>query len=315
MSVAGWASSAVDSVTGNKGKKSKDTEAFATLDDGANVNIAAEYQNGTGGGLKKLARSSSKSKSRENIKAAPKILKPRSMQGRKVVRALYDFSGSTDELSFKSGDEIVVLNEVLDDWWMGEVGGQKGLFAMSYTEAADSSNTLENGYRRHDDYLTSDVDEDGEFAAAPMSIRSPFYGNFDDAASSAASLIDDDDGLATQPKFFLQEEPFSAAVPPPTPLPQRRKRSLRLSGDPAQQSLINGATDDDSSPHKTISIPTKKQPPPPPPRRPITNESSSGSSLNVTPASSMGSHNRSPFESATELEGSRRNPFRPKGVF
>ena len=40
MSVAGWASSTVDSVTGSKGKKSRDTEAFTTLEDDT---TASEY--------------------------------------------------------------------------------------------------------------------------------------------------------------------------------------------------------------------------------------------------------------------------------
>jgi hypothetical protein len=63
-------------------------------------------------------------------------MKPQSMQGRKkVVRAVYDFNGSSDELSFKAGTEIVVLNEVLDDWWIGEVDGRTGMFPISYTEA------------------------------------------------------------------------------------------------------------------------------------------------------------------------------------
>ena len=120
MSVAGWASSAVDSVTGSKGKKSRDTEAFATLEDDT---TASEYPTkGTGSTTpqkKSLGRSSSNSKSKESLspKVGPKILKPPSMQGKKVVRALYNFSGSTDELSFKAGNETVVLNEVLIGGW------------------------------------------------------------------------------------------------------------------------------------------------------------------------------------------------------
>ena len=75
ISVASW----VDSVTGSKDKKSKDTEAFATLDDDAAVNNAPEYQtNGTGGTPKNstLGRSPSNSKSKENMsptKVTPRI--------------------------------------------------------------------------------------------------------------------------------------------------------------------------------------------------------------------------------------------------
>ena len=356
LSVAEWASNAVDSVTGSKGKKSKDKEAFETLDgDAKNVD---EYQSrGPGGTLKKTAlgpRSSSKGKSRDNLPSVvPKILKPPSMQGKKVVRALYDFSGSTDELSFKSGNEIVVLNEVLDDWWMGELDGETGLFPLSYTKAASASSHADdphevgvledvNGYGKHDDYLTSDVLEERELAAAPMVVRSPLYGTFNDAISFTSSVADDEDDFRTQP--MSQEQTFSEAdhrFVPRTPQPPRRKRSTLLSDDPAQQSLINGVTDDDPSSNATAATPTKKPPPPPPPprrpvnqtgppvpeRRPpvfISRTSSSGSSLNVTPSSSIGSHHhgydRSPFESATELEETigcvqfRQNPFKPEGM-
>ncbi|KAF8809813.1 BAR-domain-containing protein [Phlegmacium glaucopus] len=374
-SVAGWASSAVDSVTGSKGKKGKDKdkEAFATLDNGD----AAKYQtNGTTGGTPKKAalrpRSSSKSKSRESLpstapKVTPRILKPPSMQGKKVVRALYDFSGSTEELSFKAGNEIVVLNEVLDDWWMGELDGQKGLFPLSYTEAVSSNLYLPrpqpqsrgddthqkpgvsgcvNEYGKQEDYLTSDVDEDGELAAAPMVVGSSFYGPFNDTMSFTSSMADDED---TQPMFISQDEqPFQDAdhpfVMPPTPPPQRRRRSILQSGDSAQQPLINGTLDSDPSSYVTTTATPTKKPPPPRPRRPVNHSSSSGppiperklpvvilktsssgSSLNVTPSTSLGSQNhgydRSPFESAIELEGGtigcgqfRQNPFKPKGM-
>ena len=363
MSVASW----VDSVTGSKEKKSKDTEAFATLEDGAFVNNnTTEYQtNGTGGTPKKTTLGpcrSSNNRSKENMsptKVTPRILKPPSMQGKKVVRALYDFTGSTDELSFKSGNEIIVLNEVLDDWWMGELDGQRGLFPMSYTEGARPQNGKEdtshkpwiskgvNRYRK--DYMKNDVDEDGELAAAPMMIESPVYGTFNDATSMTSSLVDDEDDFR-KPMFFSQEvqQPFSDAnhrfvvqhpTPPPPPSPQP-KRNVLLSGDPAQEPLINGTMDDDPSFHEIA--PTRKQPPPPPPRRlanrlpasgppvprkppPSTKTSPSESLLNVTSSPSpIGSvyhgYDRSPFDSAIELGATAvcdqfiQHPFKPEGM-
>ena len=371
MSVASW----VDSVTGSKEKekKSKDTEAFATLDDDAAVNNTTEYQtNGTGGTPKKksaLGRSSSNSKSKENMSptittkvGTPRILKPPSMQGRKVVRALYDFTGSTDELSFKSGNEIVVLNEVLDDWWMGELDGQRGLFPMSYTEEARPQNNgkqdasykpgVSKGVCRYrKDYLTNDADEDGELASAPMMIETPTYGSFNDAMSITSSLVDDEDDFKTQPMYFPQEvqQPFSDAnqrfvvqqpTPPPSSSSQRPKRSILLSGDSVQGSLVNGTMYEDEM---TATSTTRKQPPPPPPpRRPATRlptsgppvprkpplntkTSPSGSLLNVTSSPSpIGSVNhgydRSPFDSAIELGATvvcnqfRQHPFKPEGM-
>lgn len=54
------------------------------------------------------------------------------------MRALYDFDGSIDQLSFKVGDEIAVIYEGRDGWYMGELCGQRGLFPASYTEDVQS---------------------------------------------------------------------------------------------------------------------------------------------------------------------------------
>jgi SWI/SNF-related matrix-associated actin-dependent regulator of chromatin subfamily D len=61
-----------------------------------------------------------------------------------VVRAVSDYLGSSDELSFRIGDEIVVLGEVIDGWMMGQLDGKKGLFPTVYTESitATSSRTV-----------------------------------------------------------------------------------------------------------------------------------------------------------------------------
>ncbi len=158
ISMAEWASSAMESVTGGKSKKPKlDRESFSALEDSSLGNGNPEA-GGSGTASKpsssflsiarlasKTASSTSNSKeslpitsesSSSSSQTQGKIMKPQSMQGRKkVVRAVYDFNGSSDELSFKAGTEIVVLNEVLDDWWIGEVDGQTGMFPISYTEA------------------------------------------------------------------------------------------------------------------------------------------------------------------------------------
>ncbi|KAG8755792.1 hypothetical protein FRC14_003673, partial [Serendipita sp. 396] len=54
----------------------------------------------------------------------------------KVMRALYAFAGAEDELSMEVGDEITVLSEPSETWWMGECKGIKGLFPVNYTEEA-----------------------------------------------------------------------------------------------------------------------------------------------------------------------------------
>lgn len=59
----------------------------------------------------------------------------------KVVRAVSDYLGSSDELSFRTGDEIVVVGEVIDGWMMGQLDGKKGLFPTVYTEAITAAST------------------------------------------------------------------------------------------------------------------------------------------------------------------------------
>ena len=53
---------------------------------------------------------------------------------RKIMRAVFDFSGSSDELSFSAGDEIAVLSEPKGGWSMGELSGRRGLFPIDYAE-------------------------------------------------------------------------------------------------------------------------------------------------------------------------------------
>ncbi|KAK7029518.1 hypothetical protein VNI00_014551 [Paramarasmius palmivorus] len=268
-----------------------------------------------------------------------KIQKPPSMQNRKVMKALYDFSGSSDELSFRIGDEIVVVNEVLDGWWMGDLNGRRGLFPVPYTEPlpakpplpvrpdlagrgdsskSQSSNSLSSSHNSdRDGYRSSDIEDDEIYGRPLAPDHSPFYGGGapgPDVASIISDIGEDDDnGQLLRPSIF-----HSARTPPSVP--------VRLPS--ANDSPYNGGTT------------PKKAPPPPPPRRsttslgptstppipprrppPFRSQSSSSGSLPQfipTPTSSVSSHDtydRSPFDSATELSGvvsngpGKRNPF------
>ena len=79
------------------------------------------------------------SKSQQSI-STPRIpaigsrTRGRESERQKVVRATSDYLGSHDELSFRTGDEIVVIGEVIDGWMMGQLDGKKGLFPTVYTE-------------------------------------------------------------------------------------------------------------------------------------------------------------------------------------
>ena len=49
------------------------------------------------------------------------------------VRAMYDFKATEqDELSFKKGDLICVVEQVYRDWWRGTLGGRVGIFPLNY---------------------------------------------------------------------------------------------------------------------------------------------------------------------------------------
>ncbi|KAI9151656.1 Class E vacuolar protein-sorting machinery protein HSE1 [Paramyrothecium foliicola] len=51
------------------------------------------------------------------------------------VRALYDFTSTeAEELEFKKGDVIAVLESVYKDWWRGSLRGKTGIFPLNYVE-------------------------------------------------------------------------------------------------------------------------------------------------------------------------------------
>uniref|UniRef100_A0A3B4ACQ6 Osteoclast-stimulating factor 1 n=1 Tax=Periophthalmus magnuspinnatus TaxID=409849 RepID=A0A3B4ACQ6_9GOBI len=52
-----------------------------------------------------------------------------------TVRALYDFTAEEeDELEFRAGDIIEVLDRNDPSWWRGKLRGKSGLFPANYTE-------------------------------------------------------------------------------------------------------------------------------------------------------------------------------------
>ena len=141
LSVAGWASSALDSVMSGRGKKDK--ENFATLEDGEGEVNGEGKSSPTRPPLTRRQSSKSQPSSKKNTPSSSPSTTFKSLKAlagvssdapTKMVRAVNDFSGSVDELSFKTGDEIVLLNEVIEGWWMGELRGKKGLFPTSHTE-------------------------------------------------------------------------------------------------------------------------------------------------------------------------------------
>ncbi|RDB17579.1 SWI/SNF and RSC complexes subunit ssr3 [Hypsizygus marmoreus] len=315
MSVAGWA-------FGSRGKKSK--EKFAALGDQAS-DPEDDPVEGKGSPQKKtssfhsITRKLSRDKSKESSpKLSTRILKPPSLQGKRMVRALHSFSGATDELSFSAGDEIVVVNEVLEDWWMGELRGKKGLFPTTYVEViapkpalpsrppSSRSNGLASSISSEsptrktsmdDDslYLTSDLDDDDhDLGKQPLSANhsSPFYGGPSDAVSITSSITEDEED-----KFLMPN--MSRSVPAttygsndddyfkPKSSPDVRDRKVlhSLNSSPA---FTRRATATESASSPTTSG-KKAPPPPPPPRRSTITTMASGPPLPIRPSKASGS--------------------------
>ena len=60
------------------------------------------------------------------------------------VRALFDFHATDpDELTFRKGDIIAVLESVYKDWWKGLLRGQTGIFPLNYVEKLADPTTEE----------------------------------------------------------------------------------------------------------------------------------------------------------------------------
>lgn len=343
-SVSGWASSAVESVTG-RGKKNKDK--FTTLADEDDKRDSTEDSAEANPALKRSGSSSSistkrsKDKLKENVtsispKPPARILKPPSLQEKKMVRARYSFSGVTDELSFKTGDEITVVNEVLDGWWMGELSGKRGLFPTTHVEVLPPGSRRAMNFRgsdldsssgstnwsmvdkfEPDPNLTSDDDRDVE-SKLPTSDRSPSYHGLhpSDTMSITSSVTEDDDNKRLMPirhgsdDYAVDEHYFqsNSSMTPSGFIDRSIFHALSSSSRPIRLSDVEPTSG-------------KKAPPPPPPRRPTVTPiptppiperpyrpyrhtpSQSVNSLKAPPslASNRGAHDRSPFESVTEL--------------
>ncbi|KAH9990864.1 hypothetical protein BJV77DRAFT_1010741 [Russula vinacea] len=124
-------------------KKGRDRDQFTSLRGGADDESDSSDPERAPGSPTQVSRSASLlslgkwSKSQQN-NSTPRIpalgTRTRGREQEKVVRATSDYLGSSDELSFRTGDEIVVIGEVIDGWMMGQLDGKKGLFPTVYTE-------------------------------------------------------------------------------------------------------------------------------------------------------------------------------------
>ncbi|TFK47129.1 BAR-domain-containing protein [Heliocybe sulcata] len=334
LSVAGW----MGSITGRG--KSKDKDQFASLHEDEAVESEEDDARSEKSGKSEVSRSSrfsmrskrseSVSKPESKSKSKPKRKSVSGAVEKKAVKALYDFTPSSgDELSFRTGDVITVISEVLDGWWMGELNGQTGLFPTTYTEpiasrttppvpprpaprrantenSRSSSSSLSSGAYRtprgeeeeaySDGYGTSDMEQEALYTGPPLgSARTPVYASFDQ--SSARSSIDGEEAkLMPQPA----ESDTSKKQAPGGAIAASLKHSL------LSPQILNNRFKSDSSPTG------KRAPPPPPPARRAT--------ANVVAADA--SPFDSPQASTFDLAGSgpdgcrefKQNPFKPPGM-
>jgi len=225
--------------------------------------------------------------------------------GKKIVRARLDYEAkSSDELSFQAGSDIVVLNEVLDSWWMGELSGLRGLFPTTHVEVIDMPspslppkadkyktsglipNTIQQGHidsgmqSLDDGYGSSELDDDQDLTSRPLE-HSPFIQGLGDTHSIETLVTEDHSPIPWTPKQMIYVLDTS------TPSKSR-------SHSPPEPSLLssNGRSPSHSIAGSGTQTPVKKVPPPPPPRRANSNAPIAAPPLPERKVHSMGGRNR-----------------------
>ncbi|KAF9074886.1 hypothetical protein BDP27DRAFT_1316132 [Rhodocollybia butyracea] len=295
IGVPGWAS-AMGSLA-SRNKKSKDKEQFATLDDDSenpsrergsldDIDWNPPISSSVGKKSFSSVRGGGKSAG-GSPQIAPRILKPPSMD-RKVMRALYDFDGAADELSFQVGDEITVVSEVLEGWWLGELNGKQGLFPTPYTETVpakpplptrpDASRSKNNGAKGgsrasisseiDDNYQANELDEEDMLATNLLSpSNSPFFGG-STASPMAAHHADNESIMSSLMSEGEDENDYLVrSKQEPSSTATRSLLSSLTNPSLSQRSSSDVSSSGSSGVYNGNGRSSKKAPPPPPPRR------------------------------------------------
>ncbi|KAH9976692.1 hypothetical protein BGW80DRAFT_1289810 [Lactifluus volemus] len=258
----------------------KDREQFASLRDSEDDGDISDPE-GMAGSPVQASKSSSLlslgkwSRSQQSI-ASPRIpaLGSRARGGelerQKLVRAVNDYRGSTDELSFHNGDEIVVIGEVIDGWMMGQLGDQKGLFPTVYTEPITSkSSSRADSDSKTDPPPAQRADtEDDDDVSHPFGDQ---HATAHDSASLSGGYSYDSESLAESAADESDHERSNLV---------QRRASNKDNHWGISNSDNAPAPSTSSGPAKKLPPPLprrqtdvrKPPPPPPPPRRPDTGD-------------------------------------------
>lgn len=288
LSLSTWTPSIVATMS-SRGKKNKDKEAFSALSDepDGEAHGDAKPQAAPRSRSFSLTRKmSKKKKSKENVATPPldvaSRLEPPVLTEKRTVTAVYDFEGSQDELSFKAGTDIKVLNMVVDGWYMGEVDGKKGLFPTTHVAGRSPSLSPSiphrpyraDGDEHEDEHLTSDLEEEFGHQLPLTHDRSPFYAGFNDVASVTSDRQEDSDAHPIVPQVArrFSDDFDDRAQPATTPKVRNSLLHREDGGDIATVPLLRSQSDGPPSPSvPTQTLTPRKMPPPPPPRRPSAN--------------------------------------------
>lgn len=112
------------------------------------------------------------------------------------VKALYDFKGTEeDELPFKQGDTIRVLDSSHKDWWKGTLHGKTGLFPRNYTSMIQAPVDARPMSREEEQLIDTIQD---------------FVASLNDEAGSESGL-----SVSTDPDDPLQKKYFEALLQRP----------------------------------------------------------------------------------------------------
>lgn len=302
--VSGWVG-AVSSVAGLGKNRVSDKDNFTSLidddDDDAKTMSSFGYPNRPKSAMSNHSIRSTKSSRSEILKGSPYSTSTSTRERHhKVMKALFDYDGQQDELSFKAGDRITVLQEVLEGWWMGESDdGKTGLFPTTHVESIlhhekkMSRQSMSSLFKKSSAqnmlglasqaFNKSDVVVQGEEEEGHISLMNGDDDENNESLNVVGSDLDDDDrhsfsnqGVAVKSPikstFFSETDTSSSAEedenedhPFKNPRAEVVGQTLHEQVSGSDESLQRSPSVDSSDGFIKEAAASKRVPPPPPP--------------------------------------------------